>query len=182
MDPRRPLTSHLKNHSSKSNKTCEALLKKQGRTRKWRSSMDPRRPLTSHLKNHSSKWNKTREALLNEQGRTRKWRSSMDPRRPLTSHLKNHSSKSNKHAKHCWRNKDELVNDVLLWTTYPWTRQCWLTSKNLYQLDAGTGCRLEDMPRAMDDRGGERDKEREREKKRESGKSVPSAQLDDNVI
>ena len=37
----RPLTSHLKNHSSKTNKTCRILLEKQGWTYKRRSSMNP---------------------------------------------------------------------------------------------------------------------------------------------
>ena len=38
----RTLTSHLKNHSSKTNKTCRTLLEKQGRTRLWVSSIDPK--------------------------------------------------------------------------------------------------------------------------------------------
>ena len=36
-----PLTSHLSNHPSRTNKTCRTLLEKQGRTYKWRSSMNP---------------------------------------------------------------------------------------------------------------------------------------------
>ena len=36
-----PLGSHLRNHSSKTNKTRGALLKKQGRTHKRRSFIDP---------------------------------------------------------------------------------------------------------------------------------------------
>ena len=35
-----PLTSHLTNHPSKTNRTCWALLEKQGRTHKWRSPVD----------------------------------------------------------------------------------------------------------------------------------------------
>ena len=34
------LTTHLRNHPNKMNKTCGALLEKQKRTHKWRSSMD----------------------------------------------------------------------------------------------------------------------------------------------
>ena len=37
-----PLTSHLTNHSNKTNKTCEALLEKSGRTRERRSPTDER--------------------------------------------------------------------------------------------------------------------------------------------
>ena len=36
-----PLTSHLKTHSSKMNKTCRTWLEKQGQTHKWRLSKDP---------------------------------------------------------------------------------------------------------------------------------------------
>ena len=35
-----PLTTHLKNHPSKTNKTYGTQQEKQGRTHKWRSSMD----------------------------------------------------------------------------------------------------------------------------------------------
>ena len=36
--------------------------------------------------------------------------------------------------------------------TYAWLCQCWLTSKNLHQLCIDTGCSLEDLPEAIDDR------------------------------
>ena len=36
----RPLTYHLTNHPSKTNKTCRAVLMKQERTHKWHFSMD----------------------------------------------------------------------------------------------------------------------------------------------
>ena len=35
-----PLTSHLNNHTNKTNKTCRTLLEKKGWTHKWLSSMD----------------------------------------------------------------------------------------------------------------------------------------------
>ena len=39
-----------------------------------------------------------------------------------------------RHAGQCWRNKDELINDVLQWTPPPftWTFHRWLTNKNLH--------------------------------------------------
>ena len=55
---------------------------------------------------------------------------------------------------------------------YTLTRQCWLTSKNLQQLYADTGCSLEDLTEEMDDRDGWRE--------RESGKSMLSVQLEDD--
>ena len=36
----RSLTSHLKNHPNKTNKTCGTVLENQGRTHKWLSPMD----------------------------------------------------------------------------------------------------------------------------------------------
>ena len=37
----RPSTSYLTNHPNKTNKACRTLLKKQGLTHKWPSSVDP---------------------------------------------------------------------------------------------------------------------------------------------
>ena len=58
-----------------------------------------------------------------------------------------------RHAGHCWRSKDKLISDILLWTpshghasvgqptrTYP------------QQLCTDTGCNLEDHPEVMDDK------------------------------
>ena len=35
--------------------------------------------------------------------------------RPLTSQLKNHPRRT-RHKGHCWRSKDELISDILVWT------------------------------------------------------------------
>ena len=35
---------------------------------------------------------------------------------PFSSHLTNHPNKTNKTHGQCWRSKDELISDVLLWT------------------------------------------------------------------
>ena len=46
-----------------------------------------------------------------------------------------------RHAGHCWRSRDELISDVLLWTpTY------------IQQLCEDTGCSPEDLPGTMNDR------------------------------
>ena len=75
-----------------------------------------------------------------------------------------------RHAGHCWRSKDELVSDVLLWTpTYGQAKAavCMAKQKLLYvssgwsswpartyiqQLCEDTGCNPEDLPEAMNDR------------------------------
>ena len=56
-------------------------------------------------------------------------------------------------AEHCWRSKNELKSDVLLWT--PSHRQASAgqpARTYLQQLCADTGCSLDDLLKAMDNR------------------------------
>ena len=56
-------------------------------------------------------------------------------------------------AGHCWRSKDELVSDVLLWTpTYGQAKAGRPTRTYIQQLCEDTGCNPEDLPEAMNDR------------------------------
>ena len=58
-----------------------------------------------------------------------------------------------RHAGHCWRSKDELVSDVLLWTpTYGRTKAGRPARTYIRQLCEDTGCSPEDLPEAMNDR------------------------------
>ena len=58
-----------------------------------------------------------------------------------------------RHAGHCWRSKDELVSDVLLWTpTYGQAKTGWPARTYIQQLCEDTGCNPEDLPEAMNDR------------------------------
>ena len=58
-----------------------------------------------------------------------------------------------RHAGHCWRSKDELISDVLLWTpTYGCTRAGRPARTYIQQLCEDTGCNPEDLPEAMNDR------------------------------
>ena len=58
-----------------------------------------------------------------------------------------------RHAEHCWRSKDELISDVLLWTpTYGWAKAGWPAQTYIQQLCEDTGCSPEDLPEAMNDR------------------------------
>ena len=63
-------------------------------------------------------------------------------RRQLYGHLppitKTIQARRTRHAGHCWRSKDEIVSDVLLWTP------AYGQSK--------AGCNPEDLPKAMNDR------------------------------
>ena len=66
--------------------------------------------------------------------------------RPLTSHLKNYPS-----TRHGWRNKDELMSDIFLWTPIHGSACVELQAKTyLHQLCADTQCSLEDLLGAMD--------------------------------
>ena len=49
-----------------------------------------------------------------------------------------------RYAGHCWKNKDELISNLILWTPSHGRARVWRPSR--------TGCRLEDLSGAMDDR------------------------------
>ena len=58
-----------------------------------------------------------------------------------------------RHAGHCWKNWDELISDVLLWTpTYGRAKAGRLARTYIQQLCEDTRCSPEDMPEAMNDR------------------------------
>ena len=58
-----------------------------------------------------------------------------------------------RHAGHCWRSKDELISDVLLWTpTYGRAKAGRPARTYIQQLCDDTGCNPEDLPEAMNDR------------------------------
>ena len=70
--------------------------------------------------------------------------------------------KRTRHAGHCWRRKDELISDVLLWTpTYGRAKAGRPARTCIQQLCEDTGCNSEDQPEAMND------KERWRERVRD---------------
>ena len=58
-----------------------------------------------------------------------------------------------RHAGHCWRSRDEIISDVLLWT--PSHGRAARTY--IQQLCADTGCSPEDLSEAMDDSEGWRE-------------------------
>ena len=58
-----------------------------------------------------------------------------------------------RHAGHCWKSRDELISDVLLWTpTYGWAKAGWQARTYIQQLCEDMGCSLEDLPEVMNDR------------------------------
>ena len=70
-----------------------------------------------------------------------------------------------RHAGHCWRSRDELISDVLLWTpTYGRAKTGWPTQTCIQQLCEDIGCSPENLPEVMNDR----------EKWRERVRAIPA--------
>ena len=58
-----------------------------------------------------------------------------------------------RHAGHCWRSRDELISDVLLWTpTYGRAKAGQPAQTYIQQLCEDMGCSPEDLPEAMNNR------------------------------
>ena len=58
-----------------------------------------------------------------------------------------------RHAGDCWRSRDELISDVLLWTPSHGRAKAGHPARTyMQQLSADTGCSPEDLLKAMDDR------------------------------
>ena len=58
-----------------------------------------------------------------------------------------------RHAGHCWRSRDELIRDVLLWIpTHGRAKAGQPARTYIQQLCEDTGCCPENLPRAMNDR------------------------------
>ena len=58
-----------------------------------------------------------------------------------------------RHAGHCWRSRDQLIRDVLLWIpTYDRAKAGRPARTYIQQLRGDKGCRPEDLPEAMNDR------------------------------
>ena len=58
-----------------------------------------------------------------------------------------------RHAGHCWRSRDELISDILLWTPlYGRVKTGWPARTYIQQLYEDTWCSPEDLPEAMNDR------------------------------
>ena len=68
-----------------------------------------------------------------------------------------------RHAGNCWRNRDEFISDVLLWTLSHGRVKAGRPARTyIQQLCADTGCSSQDLPEAMNDREEWRERERER--------------------
>ena len=71
---------------------------------------------------------------------------------PITKTIK---VRRTRHAGHCWRSRDELIRDVLLWTPSQGRAKAGRPARTyIHQLCADMGCNPEDLSEVMDDREG----------------------------
>ena len=110
------------------------------------------RTLTKRLeKKLDGNYKRMLRAILN------KSRKQHPTRHQLYSHLspitKTIQVRRTKHAGHCWRSRDELISDVLLWTPTHGPAKAGRPARTYIQkLCEDTGCHPEDLPEAMNDR------------------------------
>ena len=75
---------------------------------------------------------------------------------PITKTIK---IRRTRHAGHCWRSKDELISDLLLWTSSQGRAKAGRPARTYIQkLSVNARCRPEDQLEAMDDREGWRER------------------------
>ena len=69
--------------------------------------------------------------------------------------LVRHGVEPSEGAGHCWRSRDELISDILLWTPSHGRAKAVRPARTyIQQLCTDTGCCLEDLPGVIDDREG----------------------------
>ena len=70
--------------------------------------------------------------------------------------------KRTRHAGHCWRSRDVLISDVLLWTPSHGRAKAGRPARTyIKQLYQDTGCSLWDLPEVMNDKVGWRERVRD---------------------
>ena len=108
--------------------------------------------LTKRLKKKpNGNYTRMLRAILNKS-----WRQH-PTRHQLYGHLppikKTIQTRRTRHARHCWRSKDELICDVLLWTPEYGPAKAGRPARTYIQhLCEDTGCSPKDLPKAMNER------------------------------
>ena len=105
--------------------------------------------LTKRLEKLDGNYTRMPRAILNKSWRQHPTRHQLyDHLPPITKTIQ---VRRTRHAGHCWRSKDELISDVLLWTpTYGRAKAGRPARTYIQQLCEDTGCCPEDLPEAMD--------------------------------
>ena len=98
-----------------------------------------------------SNYTRMLRAILNKSWRQHPTRHQLYGHLPII--MKTIQVRQTRHAGHCWRSRDELVSDVLLWTpTYGWAKAGRSAQTYIQQLCEDTECSPEDLLEAMNDR------------------------------
>ena len=108
--------------------------------------------LTKRLKEKlDGNYTRMLQAILNKSWRQHPTRHQLYGQLPPV--MKTIQVRQTRHAGHCWRSKDELISDVLLWTpAYGQAKAGWPAWTYIQQLWENMGCSPEDLPEAMNDR------------------------------
>ena len=107
-------------------------------------------------------WHYTRmlRAVLNKSWRQHPTKHQLDGRLPPIS--KTIKVRRTRLAGHCWRSKDEIISELLLWTASHGRAKAGRPARTyIKQLCADTGCILEDLSVATDNREGSQERVRE---------------------
>ena len=106
--------------------------------------------LTKRLEKLDGNYTRMLRAILNKYWRQHPTRHQLYGHLPPI--MKTIQVRRTRHAGHCWRSRDELISDVLLWTpTYGWVKAGQPAWTYIQQLCEDMGCNPEDLPEAMND-------------------------------
>ena len=107
--------------------------------------------LTKRLKKLDGHYTRMLRAILNKSWRQHSTRYQLYDHRPPIPKIM--LVRRTRHAGHCWRSKDKLISDVLLWTpSYGQTKARRPARTYIQQLYEDTRCSPEDLQEAMNDR------------------------------
>ena len=102
-------------------------------------------------KQSSWKMNTSLQTILNKSWRQHPNKQQLYGHQPAI--MKTIQVRRTRHVGHCWRSKDELISNILQWTSlHGQAKAGWPARTYIQQLCVHTGCNLEDLPRVMDDR------------------------------
>ena len=107
--------------------------------------------LTKRLENKlDDNYTRMLRAILNKSWRQHSTRPKLYGHLPPIT--KTIQARRTRHAGHCWRSRDELISDVLLWTPTHGRAKAGRPARTyIQQLCEDTGCCPEDLPEAMND-------------------------------
>ena len=109
-------------------------------------------PLTKRMKKKlDGNYKRMQQVVLNKS----KWQHPAKHQIYLQRIMKTIKVRRTRHAGNCWKIKDEIISDILLWTPSHGQAKFGRPARTyLKQLCADTGYSPEDLPRAMENRDG----------------------------